>query len=261
MLKERNTLIRRGVILLDMITVVAAFFISYFIRLNFHIFYRFDLIPSEKVVAGPVPLSEYLPVLFLWVGICTFLLYMNGLYRSVRVRPFIETSWVIFKSVFLAMLAFSSIGFIFKIHFVSRVFFLIFAIASCLLLVLQKWLFIVAMRTMRRSGYNYRCLLIVGTGPRAVKFIEVIKKHPEWGYNIKGLIDNEMDKVDTLVDGIKVIGLLSDLPDILKHRIVDEVIFVVPRKWLDSIQDSIAACETLGIKAHVAADLPGSYAQ
>jgi exopolysaccharide biosynthesis polyprenyl glycosylphosphotransferase len=36
---------------------------------------------------------------------------------------------------------------------------------------------------------------------------------------------------------------------------VDEVVFIVPRMWLERIQDSIQICETQGIRTHVAADL------
>ena len=97
--------------------------------------------------------------------------------------------------------------------------------------------------------------MLVGTGPRAERFIAMLKSHPEWGFKIVGLIDDDMSRVNKHFFGINVIGALRDLADILRRRTIDEVIFIVPRTWLQRIQQSIAICETLGIKASVAADL------
>ena len=52
-----------------------------------------------------------------------------------------------------------------------------------------------------------------------------------------------------------MIGSLDDIPDILPNNSVDEVIFMVPRSRLNYMQDTIYACETVGINASIAVDL------
>jgi len=123
------------------------------------------------------------------------------------------------------------------------------------LLILEKWILVSIVHYLRRMGYNLRRLLIVGTGRRAERFVKMIKEHPEWGLHISGSIDDEAAKVGGKFFGIKVSGVLADIPRILRESVIDEVIFVVPRKWLERIQKSIAACEIQGVKASVAADL------
>jgi exopolysaccharide biosynthesis polyprenyl glycosylphosphotransferase len=56
------------------------------------------------------------------------------------------------------------------------------------------------------------------------------------------------------IDGIKVIGMLEDIPSLIRQMVIDEVIFVVPRTWLNDLEGSILACEELGIKTTLAAD-------
>ncbi|MEA3560935.1 MAG: sugar transferase [Candidatus Omnitrophota bacterium] len=255
MLKERENLIRRAMIVLDAVVVALAFFVSYFLRAHLDIFYKFDLFPSVQVIARQIDLWHYLPVLFLSIPIWIFMLVLNGLYRPFRTLPLLAISWIIVKAGFFSILAFSTLVFILKIEFISRLFFIMFFSMSCGLLILEKWIFLSISHYARRKGYNFRRILIVGTGPRAKRFVEMIQAHPEWGMKINGLVDDDISKLGKEFFGIEVIGILKDIPRILLEEVTDEVIFIVPRNWLHRIQDSIAACEVQGIKTSVAADL------
>jgi exopolysaccharide biosynthesis polyprenyl glycosylphosphotransferase len=110
------------------------------------------------------------------------------------------------------------------------------------------------MRFLRKKGYNHRNILLVGTGPRARNFMKLVQKHDEWGLKIIGLVDDEKDMLGKNICGNKVIGLLRDIPVILNRQVIDEVIFIVPRKWLSVIEESLLACEARGVKASIAAD-------
>ncbi len=256
MLKERDKVIKQATKFLDALVVVVGFFAAFFIRNYFHDLYKFDLVPSTLVVGTSVNLRRYLPTLLLWLPLWSLMLSLNGLYRSFRTHSFFEITWIIIKSAIFSALAFGSLAFILKIQFVSRVFFVIFIGMASGLLIFEKWLiFFVISHRVRRSGYNYRQLLIVGTGPRAERFVVMLRKHPEWGFKISGLIDDDPARVGKEFFGIKVIGVLKDIPRILHEEIIDEVIFIVPRTWLERIQESIADCELQGVKASVAADL------
>jgi len=255
MLKEHQVLIRRSIMFLDILVIMGAFLLAYNIRINFHLFYRFDLIPASRVVFETVGFRQHLIAFFPLIPLWVLMLSLSGAYRSFRTISVLKIFWAVIRAVFLTVLVFSSFAFIFKLEFISRIFFTIFIGFSTFLLVLEKWIVISFSRRARSRGYNYRRLLLVGTGPRAERFIAMLKSHPEWGFKIVGLIDDDMSRVNKHFFGINVIGALRDLADILRRRTIDEVIFIVPRTWLQRIQQSIAICETLGIKASVAADL------
>jgi len=256
MLKEHEAVIRRALILLDGIVVIFSFFAAYFTRQYLPEIYFLNIFPSREVMASSLAsVNDYLVVLFcivpLWVG----MLYINGMYQSMRTRNFFELLWTIVKSSIFSVFAFGSIVFLLKIEYVSRLFFVFFVFYTTGLLFLEKSLVFSASYFARRRGYNYRRILIVGTGKRATKFIKMIKEHPDWGFQIFGAVDDEPGRGVEKVDSVGVIGNVSELSALLHRHAIDEVFFVVPRLRLHHMTNAIASCETEGVKATIAVDL------
>jgi len=183
------------------------------------------------------------------------MLYINGMYRSMRTRTLFEIVWIVIKSAFITNIVFGTFVFLFKLKFVSRVFFVIFVMTSLTFLLLEKIAVFSIMQRVRKQGYNYRRLLVVGTGKRAALFIKKIQDHPEWGFRILGAIDDEPGRGIENVEDVKIIGGLDDISKIFHRHAIDEVIFVVPRLRLSHIENAIHACEIEGVKATVAVDL------
>jgi len=256
MLKEKEAVLRKAMIAFDAFIVVFSFFLAYFLRHHFHSFYRLDLIPSAQVVSGrPNSLSDYLVVLFVAVPLWCGMLYLYGMYHSMRTRTIPEIVWIILKSSFFAILVFGFIVFLFELEFVSRMFFVLFVTAVFIFILLEKVVVFSAAHNLRKRGYNYRRILIVGKGRRAAEFINRIKNRPEWGIEIIGAVDDEPGRKIADFKDVKIIGTLKDLPQILHKQAVDEVVFVVPRLRLNYIENAIYVCEIEGIKATIVVDL------
>ena len=243
MLKEKDAVVRRTVIVLDAFILAGTFILAYFIRAHFHNFYRINLIPSRSVVpAMSVPFSNYLVVMFIAVPLWCIVLYANGMYRPMRTLKFFGLLRAVFKSTFFTAFAFGSIVFFVKLHFISRVFFVIFLVLASVLLLIEKTLIFFTARYMRRQGYNYRRLVIVGTGRRAVDFIDKIKSHPEWGFKLIGIVNDEQGRSGDEISDAQIIGSIEEMPKILKKFSVDEVVFLVPRSRLPYIENALYAC-------------------
>jgi exopolysaccharide biosynthesis polyprenyl glycosylphosphotransferase len=256
MLRENDAVVRRLMMFLDIIVISAAFFLSYLVRLRIPSSYRFGLIASRPFPAD-VPGLFVLHILFLGaaVPIWCYLLYRNGFYRSWRIWRARNIAWIVFKASAMSGLIFGAAFFLFKLTFMSRLFFLLFAVSGFLFLTAEKIAIFGVMHAIRRRGYNFRQILIVGTGRRAELFIRKIKSHPEWGLRITGAVEDEPGRGITGVDGVKVIGDLGDLRGILHREPIDEVVFVVPRLRLQHIDKAIQECEIEGVKVTVAVDL------
>ncbi|MCK4946990.1 MAG: sugar transferase [Candidatus Aureabacteria bacterium] len=256
MLHERDKVVRRAMIILDAFIVSLSFVYAFFLRQYFHSYYRLDIFSSVQVVEYmPVSLKKYSVVLFLALFVWGGMLYLNNMYGSMRRKAIFEIIWIVIKSAFFTAVVFGSMIFFFKLRFVSRMFFAIFMTVSPAFVLLEKIAVFNIMRYARKQGYNFRRLLVVGTGKRAADFIEKVKNRSEWGLKILGVVCDEPGRGVKKVRGIDVIGDIKDLPLMLYGRAVDEVVFVVPRSRLNHIEKALYTCETKGVKATVAVDL------
>src|SRR3990167_4415703 len=101
------------------------------------------------------------------------------MYKSLRTKTILEVIWIIIKSSLLTTLVFGTFVFLFRLEYVSRVFFIMLLAISALGIFLEKIAIFSIMRFARKKGYNYRKILIVGTGRRAIQFMQKIYTHPE----------------------------------------------------------------------------------
>jgi len=255
-LRRHNKLLNVTVFIADMITIGGAFVLAYFIRENWHGFYRIDIFPSVVImsdsVVGLIPhLWLLLVIMPIWEGV----LIWSKVFRPSRTAGIIDTIWTVTASVLVATGIFGALAFAFHLTFMSRGFIMIFVALSALFLSVEKCAFVLALGMLRRRNRNLSYVLVVGTGPRACDFIKDIESHPEWGMRVTGLIDNKPNSVGRTVAGHKVIGRLQDIPRILIDEVIDLVAFVVPHTWVADIGESVRHCELQGVDVSVALDL------
>ncbi|MDD2703454.1 MAG: sugar transferase, partial [Candidatus Omnitrophica bacterium] len=201
---------------------------------------------------GDEPVLQFLGgTLVMWLSS----LYVFGMYNSFRIKPFKEIFLVIFQVAVIGFVVPVSVSYIFKPHTFSRDFIVLTVVSITLILSAEKALLVFIFRYIRRQGLNYRSVLIVGTNKRAQSFVELIENHIEWGFRIVGFIDEDKTKTGQEVGKYKVLGGFEDLPGVIHNKVVDHVVFVVPRMWFDKIAGLITFCETEGIPVSLAVDM------
>jgi exopolysaccharide biosynthesis polyprenyl glycosylphosphotransferase len=108
----------------------------------------------------------------------------------------------------------------------------------------------------RRDGRWLRHALVVGPEAGVARLIRALEQYPEAGWAVVGWVGMDGPEPERAVAGVRCLGALSDLPDLLQgQRVVDEVFFAVPRDRLDELADALQACEHLGVEARVQVDL------
>jgi exopolysaccharide biosynthesis polyprenyl glycosylphosphotransferase len=244
-LRERKELIHRLAVCVDAAVVGASFLLAFMLRDNLELHYLY-LHPLP-------PFSDYLPILLLVIPLWVFTIRAFGAYDSMREKRFSRIFWAIFEASLAATLVFATASFMFKLDFVSRAFLIIFFATTVTSLTLERWIMLFLLRRVRRKGYNFRVMLIVGSGERAERFAQTIDAHPEWGIRIMGFLDDP-GALGKLVGKWRVIGLCDNLARILDENVVDEVVFITPRQWLDRVEGFIRVCEKIGVKATLAID-------
>jgi exopolysaccharide biosynthesis polyprenyl glycosylphosphotransferase len=241
MLKERETVLRRFLILVDSVVISLAYLFAFLLR--------------GLIKEGDITLSRFLITLVIAIPYWCLTLYANGIYLSMRTRSYLEILWALIKSAVMTFLMLGTFIFLFKLTFMSRLFFLLFIGLSLLFIWVEKTAIFMSAHYVRRQGLNTRRLLIVGTGKRAVEFVKRVDRHPEWGFEVVGAVDDEPSRGIHQVGRLAVLGSFEDIPSIFHREAVDEVVFVVPRSRLNSLQGAIDDCETEGVVVTVAVDL------
>jgi len=245
MLREKVIFFKRTLFIADLCATVASFLLAYVVRHSL----------SNRFLGDIAPLSEYLVLLILVSILWSFLLHWVDAYAGFRTARVSQVVFPIVKVVAIGTLLLGFCLFFFKFERISRIAITLFVVLNLLILCGMRLGIVAFLRSVRRRGYNYRNVLIVGTGRRAQGFSQLIQSHPEWGLRIHGYLDPEPALLGHQVNGHQVVGLPQDLPQILDRQVIDEVIFFVPRSWLNDIEGVIRVCEERGVKTSIALDL------
>jgi exopolysaccharide biosynthesis polyprenyl glycosylphosphotransferase len=250
MLKQKASLIARIVYLVDLALTTAAFFIAFFLR---------DVVlpavyPSH-FPTGLFPLSEYLKIYPMVLIIWSALLFTYHSYHSHRTIPLTKETATVLRVVLVGNVLLATLAFVIPLRQLSRSFFILFGILSASLVIIEKILLRIIARYVRMKGLNYRTVLIVGTGRRALEVARMIREHKFWGYKIVGFISDGHH----LSNGwarYRVFGTVPDLRRLIEsgqfQEPIDEIVFAVTRKKLDEMKQLFLMCEELGIRTRVA---------
>ena len=250
MLKERVKLIAYWVWTTDLVLTTVAFLLAWWLRSHMLPQVFPDLFPTELY-----PLSRYLGLLPLVLAIWTFFLVSREAYTSRRTVALALEVWQVVQIVMAGTLTLAAAGWLLRLEFVSRPFLILFGAINLVLLLGEKLALRLSARHVRRRGFNYRTLLLVGINPRSEEVARIIEEHPHWGFKLLGFVAPNGSFPET-VNGLPVLGRADDLPDILQRLVVDEVIFVLSRRQLDEFEESFLLCSELGIRARVALYFP-----
>ena len=113
------------------------------------------------------------------------------------------------------------------------------------------------LRVLRRSGRNYRNIVVLGTGPRALEFTETVERNPQWGIRLVGYVDDADVPLEPGIVG--PVFKMTEFTTLLRDEVFDEVIAACPRSMLSQIGPAVQACCAAGIPLTVLTDLFGDY--
>lgn len=235
MINENQRTLNRVQIFLDLFCIPLAFLLAYFFR--FELFNGTNNLPFETTIFLVFVL---MPVYFL-------LYSAFGLYSSRRTKPFYEEIASIIYANAIATLLFVLILYIGKIMHFSRYAAVLIAIFNTLITISSRLIIRFILTTYRKRGYNKRFCLVIGTNKLSRKFIEKTRKHPEWAYEISGVVsENDYKKGDFW--GLSIIGTVDHLGEILANQYFDMVVIALAPENYMEIDTIIPLCEKNGAR-------------
>ena len=250
MLKQRARLIARIVYGVDVALTTVAFFAAFFIR---------DVIlpavAPGQFPTGLFPLAEYLKIYPLVLVIWSVLLFSYQSYHSHRTVSLRRETLTTLRVVVVGNVILATIAYLLPLRQLSRAWFVLFGVIAALLLVLEKIVVRILARYVRSKGLNYRTILIVGTGRRAIEIARLVTEHKYWGYKILGFV-SDGHRLSNGWTRFRIFGTVPDLKKTLETgsigEPIDEIVFAVTRKKLDEMKQIFLMCEELGIRTRVA---------
>jgi exopolysaccharide biosynthesis polyprenyl glycosylphosphotransferase len=249
MLKQKARAIAIGVLLAELALVALALPLAYALRHG--VLARF--LPTMFPVAPAF--ERYVILVFLVLPIFAPMLYAVGFRRSHRTLPLGEEIWTVAKVAFGGTALLTLFVYGLRFEFVSRWFLAVFGIVTFLLLAAERVALRLLSRWVRARGYNFRTVLLVGTGPKASQLADFMEAHPHWGFRVAGYLDDENGGQIRRSNRWPCLGRIGDLETILGREVVDEVIFVIEKGKLGDYEQALLVAERHGVRAHVSLDI------
>jgi exopolysaccharide biosynthesis polyprenyl glycosylphosphotransferase len=108
----------------------------------------------------------------------------------------------------------------------------------------------------RRRTSKLQRVLVVGTGPLAVRMLDVLKDDADVSYDVVGFIDSVTAIPASPQIARRTLATLDSLETILMQEAIDEVVVALPaRSCYREIHQALRSCERIGVSARYRADL------
>lgn len=226
---------------LDALAIIIAYSLAY-------------LIIASRKDAIALPARFYFSVLVIIVPAALILNWMNGMYAPKRSLSKRRELGGIFTSNTILLLLFTLVLFLGSknqyIYNFSRSLIIYFYVFTMVLETIERAAIRLALRDIRKKGYNSKEVLLVGYSRAAEGFIDRCRMNPEWGYRIRGILDDRR-KAGYEYKKIPVIGSIGSLSNQLEENKIentlDEIVITLSLQDYDYLEDIVNECEKSGV--------------
>jgi len=90
-------------------------------------------------------------------------------------------------------------------------------------------------------------IIIVGAGNTGEKILREINDNPRLKYYVVGYVDDDISKVRRSIHGIPILGMVDDLPGLVKKYEIKELLLSIPSATGDQMRRIVKLCEETGL--------------
>lgn len=241
----------RYILLIDLAMIMVGILGSYVLRLELSPFFSVYLVSAYYMICVSLIIKP--------------LVYFNfGLYRRVWVYASMQEMKLIIVAVTtasilvsLVMVSLFSLG-----AFIGfpRSVLIIDWLLSVLMVGGVRFSIRLLLETKTGPGFNrhkkLKNVLIVGAGDAGALVVRELQKNPQLNLLPVGFLDDSLDKQNQHIYGIRIVGTLTDLSEVLETQAVDEVIIAIPSAPGKIVRLVADVCRLKGIPFRT---MPGIY--
>lgn len=218
----------------DILLLNVTFIISYFIRFgNLDRLYKED---SQSI---------FLISNVIWVLLSAYL----GAYKFVRVEHIEKIISRTIKLITLHLIILFAIILLLKFDDISRSRMLIFYALLFTSIFSFRLLFIQLLKKLRKSGYNFRTVVIIGANPTGFEINKLLSRDLSYGYRVLGYFD---DSAERFSEKVNILGKVDSVKEFITTNQVHEVYYASDDSDVSRIIDLINFCEKNLIRIKIA---------
>lgn len=234
MIRENQSTLNKLNILTDIIIMFVSMILAYLVRFNL-----LNVTDSMFTIWDYLKFTVALvPVQFIAYAFC-------DLYASFRVKSFNRECLALFKANTLVIGALLVVLFTFKIVHISRWLVVIYYIIYTIGIIGKRFVLRKTLYKIRKSGFNLKNVIIIGSGEIANDYLQVILRKKELGYKYLGYVADSKS-----LNGHNL-GRYRDLYDVLQSTKPDEAVCAVDFADSAELKGIVDACEKTGTKISI----------
>ena len=134
----------------------------------------------------------------------------------------------------------------------SRSFVALFAVYAWVLLCLFRINAARAIGAIRREFGAAHYVMVVGSSAAARQLGEALEQSSDYGIRLVGFLDDEPGRIE--LAKVYERYALSGLPELLRRRVIDEIIFAVDSRRLGEMEEIFLLCDEEGVRTRVVVD-------
>ncbi|MBU4125935.1 MAG: polysaccharide biosynthesis protein [Proteobacteria bacterium] len=227
-------------ILADAVLLAISYFLAYVVRFEAHIGPRELLVIKQTIV----------PMLLCKLAVFYFFNLYRGMWRYTGIVDLLN----VIKAVLVSSLIIITVVLMLsRFQGFSRSIFVIDAVFSLILIAGIRLVIRLLLSTTTFSLNNngiineHKKMIIIGAGDAGEKVVREIYDNPRMKYRVVGFVDDDKNKLGKQIHGIKVLGRIDELKEVVKKEGIDEILIAAPSAVGKDMRRIVEICDATKI--------------
>lgn len=246
MIRENQRLLNLFHVIIDALLIAIAFMLSYHLRFKemWSPLIRYGIF--EPPTGYYLKFEKYRDSL-VFVIPCFLIIYrLCGLYDPKRTNSKRHELFCLIKANMFGIIYGTAVLYFIRQFDYARSFMAVFFVINLITDYLFRVTVMIILKRMRRAGKNLKHILLVGYGRTAESYIDRLRAHPEWGYYVHGILDDNTPPGESYRN-VEIIGNTIQLADMLATNKYDEVAITLRIQEFYKLEKIVSVCEKSGI--------------